>query len=213
VSLPPSGERLLAGNGVALVRERALAADVQGALERVYRLDRVADVGDFVGGTEDGARESVLLRHAADGALELQVRLPPVDDRARFDGVCQIIEGVSHFVYLVERSRAERVATQLELEVQAEVDKWLLLAASLARLDVARSRALRARLYEHVTFSHEADTEVGDRYRVANDVAHSFVRRIERQYVGAARFPEMRDAMRRFFQGGQEEKLRLARAA
>jgi hypothetical protein len=44
-------------------------------------------------------------------------------------------------------------------------------------------------------------------------VAHRFVRRLEREYVGRARFAEMRGELRRFFRVGQEEKLRLGRAA
>lgn len=206
-----SGHERLAGHGVALVRERALATEVQEALERVYRLERVVDVGDFVQGVDDGGRESVLLRESDDG-LEMSVQLPRLQD-ASLDGVCQIIEGVSHFVYLVERARSQRTATQLELEVQAEVDKWLLLAASMRSFDVDRSARLRERLYQRVTFAQEAGSETGERYRVANDVAHAFVRRLEHRYVHGRRFAAMRSELRRFFHEGQEEKLRLARAA
>ncbi len=203
---------LLAGNGVELVRERALAAKVQGALERLYRLDRLADVGDYLRGAEEGEREALLLREADDGALEVSLRIPPLKGEASLDALCQIIEGVSHFVYVVERARAEREATQLELEVQAEVDKWVVLAASQKAFGVAESAALRARLYEQILFEHDDDTVEGERYRVANDAAHRFVRRLERNYVGRARFGEMREELRRYFRMGQEEKLRSGRA-
>jgi hypothetical protein len=207
-------ERRLAGNGVELVRERALAAKVQALLERVYWLDRVADVGDFVRGAGEGGREALLLREAADGALEMSLRLPALDGEAGVDALCQIIEGVSHFVYVVERARVQREATHLELELQAEVDKWVVLAASMqGGFDVERSAALRARLYERVAYDQDEGTEVGQRYRVANDVAHRFVRRLERDYVGAAKYHELRGELRRFFHEGQEAKLRLGRAA
>ena len=89
-----------------------------------------------------------------------------------------------------------------------------MLAASLGgRLDVGRSAELRARLYERVAFVTTRATEQGERYRVANDVAHAFVRRMERRYVSGARFVELRAELRRFFHEGQEEKLRLGRAA
>jgi hypothetical protein len=209
-----SEARHLEGNGVALVRERALAARVQGGLERLYRLDRVADVSDFVKGAAEGARESLLLREAHDGALELSLRLPALRDEAGIDGLCQIIEGVSHFVYVVERARLQREATQLELELQAEVDKWVVLAASMSDgFDVDRSASLRARLYERVSFEHDASSEQGERYRVANDAANRFVRRLERDYVGTARYGHLHAELRRFFHEGQEAKLRLVRAA
>lgn len=193
---------------------RSLAATVQGALERVYHLDRVADVTDFVDDAAAGEREALLLREADDGALEVRLRLPALEgDEADLDALCQVIEGVSHFVYVVERARVNREATQLELELQAEVDKWVVLASALRAFDVARSAALRARLYEQVAFAHDEASELGERYRVANDAAHRFVRRLERDYVGHARYGEMRAELRRFFHVGQEEKLRLGRAA
>jgi hypothetical protein len=208
-----SGAEQLAGNGIALLRARNLAARVQGGLERIYRLDRVADVEDFVLGASDGEREALLLRQAQDGALELSVRLPQLEGEAGLDVLCQIIEGVSHFVYVVERVRVDRKTTQLELELQAEVDKWVVLAASIRAFDANRSATLRARLYEGIAFAHDAESEQGERYRVANDVAHRFVRRLEREYVEPRRFGGLRAELLHFFHVGQEEKLRLGRAA
>jgi hypothetical protein len=213
---PHNGSEALAGNGALLVRELALAARIQGALERLYGLDRVADVADFAVGTEPGDREALLLREADDGAIELRVLLPCVGAESAnggLDTLCQIIEGVSHFVYVVERARVQREATHLELEMQAEVDKWVVLAASMHAFDATGSALLRARLYERVRFSHDETTELGQRYRIANEAAHRFVRRLERRYVSAARFSELRCELRQFFHLGQEEKLRLGHAA
>jgi hypothetical protein len=203
----------LAGNGVELVRGRSLAARVQAGLERMYQLDRIADVVDYVQSSDEGERESLLVRQADDGAVEVSLRLPLLDREASLDAVCQIIEGVSHFVYVVERARVDREATQLELELQAEVDKWVVFAASMRAFDAAGSAALRTRLYERVAFAHDEGSEAGERYRIANDIAHRFVRRLERRYVEQGRFGEMRAELRRFFRVGQEEKLRLGRAA
>jgi len=208
-----TGERRLAGNGVELVRERTLASKVQGALERVYQLDRVAHVEEFVRSAENGGRESLVLRQAEDGAIEVGLQLPRLEVKAKLDALCQIIEGVSHFVYFVERARLQRKATQLELELQAEVDKWVVLAASMQSFDKRRSVSLRTRLYEGVSFQDDAESEAGERYRVANDVAHRFVRRLERDFVERARYGEMHAELRRFFRVGQEEKLRIGSAA
>ena len=203
----------LEGNGAGLIRERALAASIQRALERVYLLDRVADVGDFLKQAPAGQREALMLRQAADGAMEVRLCLPALQGEAGIDTLCQIIEGVSHFVYLVERHRLGRESTQLELELQAEVDKWVVLAESLATFDAPASAALRARLYEQVAFVDDAATEIGERYRVANETANRFVRQLERDCVEPARFAELRSRLRRFFHFGQEEKLRLAHAS
>src|SRR6185312_2132304 len=56
------------------------------------------------------------------------------------------IEGVSHFIYAILCARTERPVTQLELELQAEVDKYvtcLLVTEPEPRV----SRELRERLF------------------------------------------------------------------
>jgi hypothetical protein len=103
--------------------------------------------------------------------------------------------------------------TQPELERQAEVDKWVVLAASLGPSDTRRSDALRERLYEDVRFEHDADTERGHRYRIASVMAHKFVRGLDGRFVTRGRFREAHAALRRFFRCNQEEKLRLAQCA
>ena len=208
-----NGADALAGNGVSLVRERALALRVQRGLERLYRLVPAADVGDFVRGADPGERETLLVREAAEGTLEISVALPALGADADIDLLCQLIEGVSHFVYLAERARWGRAATQLELELQAEVDKWVIIAASIRRFAASRSASLRACLYERVAYVHGEGSELGERYRIANEAAHGFVRRLEREYVRSARFGRLQAELWHFFHLGQEEKLRLGRAA
>jgi hypothetical protein len=214
-----TGARLV-GNGVLLVRERAVAEAVQRALERLYQLDRVADVKAFVQPADDGEREALFVRESEDGTVEMALRLPLLGRReldvtrdADLDPLCQIIEGVSHFVYLTDRADGGREATQLEMELQAEVDKYVVLAGAVGSLDERSSACLRRRLYEAVSFEHAADTELGERYRLANELAARFVFGLEQRYLATKRFVEMRGELRRFFRMGQEEKLRVGRAA
>ena len=168
----------------------------------------------------EGEREVLLVREGEDGTVEMALRLPhlgkknlDVTSDADLDPLCQIIEGVSHFVYLADRAKGGREATQLEMELQAEVDKYVVLAASLGALDERRSARLRARLYDTVSFEHAPGTELGERYRLANELAARFVFRLERLYLASRRFGEMHGELRRFYRMGQEEKLRLGRAA
>lgn len=210
-------EEALVGNGVLLVRERAVAAAIQRALERLYQLDPIADVNAFVMPGAAGEREALFVREDEDGTIEMALRLPALANRefdvtsdGDLDPLCQIIEGVSHFVYLAERARGDREATQLEMELQAEVDKYVILASSLGNLHERTSARLRARLYDAVSFDYAKGTELGDRYRIANTLAARFVFRLERVYVRAQRFRELHGELRRFYRMGQEEKLRAA---
>lgn len=198
---------MLVGNGAGLVREIALASRIQRGLENLYRIDRAANVDDFVTHAEDGEREALLLRET-DSGLELSLRLPRLD--GALDPICQIIEGVSHFVYIANRAAREQETTQLELELQAEVDKYIVLAASIESFDERRSRELRERLYDGVTFTHEEGTPLGERYRVANERARRFTGRLEREFIARARYRELREELRRFFHLSQAEKLRAA---
>lgn len=191
-----------------------LASGLQRRIERYYRLEEAPPIADFLRIERgDEARESVRLREAGDGALEIEVIAPELPKPPSLDGYCQIIEGVSHFVYLAERARTGLETTQLELELQAEVDKYLLLALLRQPFDRAHALALHARLYDRVVFVHPEGSVEGDRYRLANDLAARLVRRLERAYLVAGRDSEMRDALARFFRMGQKDKIGFAQAA
>ncbi|MEZ4223615.1 MAG: hypothetical protein R3B13_21885 [Polyangiaceae bacterium] len=180
--------------------------NIQRRLERIYGLESRPNVVDFVRTANDGGRETLLLREHED-ALEIALLLPPGEPMR--PGGCdlwfQIAEGVSHFVYVTERARTRLPATQLELELQAEVDKFVLLADEQAE----NGRRLRERLFENVSFLHPEDSEAGQRYRMANDLAARFVSRL----MAMPNREERVKKLRRFYRAGQAEKIRLARAA
>ena len=213
-------QRLLEGFGAGLVREANLAGRVQAGLERLYRLDRVAAVGEYMRHAHDGEREALLVREAEDGVVEIVLRVPmlrarevPLSDAASLDPLCQIIEGVSHFVMVTQRASANEPVSQLELELQAEIDKYVVLGSSLPALSEQTSESLRDRLYERVTFEHAVGSERGDRYRLANRMAARYTRSLERRYLRHARFVEMQGELRKFFHATREDKLRAAEAA
>jgi hypothetical protein len=107
------------------------------------------------------------------------------------DGVAAAAEGISHFVYLVTRAVAGRSVSLLELEIQAEVDKFALFLLQGwrpgRRLPVRLFAALRRRLFERVRYHAHLDGEELARYRSANRLAAGYARWLE------ARFVEPRD--------------------
>jgi hypothetical protein len=182
---------------------------------RLYQLELDHSVDAFMVPAERGEREGLFVREGEDG-LEMALVVPELSSSravdlmcgTSLDPICQIIEGVSHFVYVTACANAGRSTTQLELELQAEVDKYVVLATSLDALTQARSEALRQRLYESAEYTHHESTPEGARYRLANDAAHRYVRKLERDYVARCRFGEMRDDLRRFYRASQADKLR-----
>jgi hypothetical protein len=195
-------------------RQRATLREVQSALEALYALERAPDVVDFVRDGGADTRETLVVRQNH-GEIEVALVLPPFGDghghapHAPSDAWLQLVEGVSHFVYVAERARTELPATRLELELQAEVDKFVLLAFANQPLAPELSRQLHDRLYERVHYLHAEGSEDGARYRLANNLAARFVLRL----VSKNEPKEMIPTLRRFYRAGQAEKIHLARAA
>jgi hypothetical protein len=174
-------------------------------------LEATPDVRGFVRETADsGEREALLLRES-EGELEMALVVPATARASQVandhDGWLQLAEGVSHFVYVANRARQELPSTQLELELQAEVDKFVLLVLEQLPYDRGEAFEVHSRLFERVTYLHEAGTELGDRYRTANDLAARFVRRLM-----SHGHETTHATLRRFYRAGQAEKIRLVAA-
>jgi hypothetical protein len=185
-----------------------LARHVQRRIESFYCLEPGPDIGEFVRQSDDGTRESLVLREGND-ALELLLLVPKLSDPPSLDERMQVVEGVSHFVYLAERARVGLPTTVLELELQAEVDKFVLLAFDEASHSLRRAEGVCHALFRKVRYMHARGTENGDRYRLANDLAA----RVSRRLFGLRARTEARRWLIRFYRSGQTEKIRLARAA
>jgi hypothetical protein len=189
-------------------RQRELRR-IQRELERYYGLERAPNVTRFVREGDLGTREVVLLRES-EGELEIALVLPPESREisagsALSDVWLQVAEGVSHFLYLAERARVNLPVTQLELELQAEVDKFVL------SLEFCRESAaqLLDRLFDSPHFLDPEDSEAGARYRLAHQLAARFVARV----VVANDRERVRARLRSFYRAGQAEKIRLASVA
>ncbi|MEO6603437.1 MAG: hypothetical protein ABIQ16_26375 [Polyangiaceae bacterium] len=189
-------------------RQRELRR-IQRELEGFYGLERAPNVTRFVRDGGEGSREVVLVREI-DDELEMALVLPPESKRIALGGALndvwlQVAEGVSHFIYLAERARVSLPVTKLELELQAEVDKFVL---SLGFSKDTAERLLE-RLFDGPRFLDEAGTEEGERYRLAHHLAARFVSRV----FTANDRDRARERLRSFYRAGQAEKISLASAA
>jgi hypothetical protein len=184
---------------------------IQRELERFYGLERAPNVTRFVRDGERGSREVVLVRELG-AELEIALLLPP-ESHALGSGVrvddlwLQAVEGVSHFLYIVERARVSLPATRLELELQAEVDKFAILADGSQH--AGELPELHRRLYENVRYLHSARSEQGERYRLANDLAA----KLWSSLIAQGQNDRTQLVLRRFYRASQAEKIRMVRAA
>jgi hypothetical protein len=206
---------------------------VQRGLESLYRVETGVEIEDFVIGHElrdelAPARrpKEQLLVCEDEGEMSLALFIDPSvlanlqahDPGSRLGDhnlgdFLYAVEGVSHFIYAVWCARAERPVTQLELELQAEVDKYITcLLATDPDTDV--SSALRRRLFGEYELEDDLDHDEHSRYRAANDNALRYATYLEQSFVTRRKIPEMLHELRRFYRLGLAGKLAtIARAA
>jgi len=205
----------------------AVLRALQGGLESMYRVETDLDVCDFlVDGerrealhVERAPREQLLIKPEEDGfQLGLFVdertleNLAMRDPRRRLDeqnlqDFLLAVEGVSHFVYLVHRARQERPVSAVELELQAEVDKYLVALLVSWNQTGEPPVDLRERLFTHVSFAGDLSREERQRYELANSAADEYAASLEARYVRPRSIGDMLGEVRRFYRKGLAEKL------
>jgi hypothetical protein len=120
------------------------------------------------------------------------------------------LEGVSHFICLAWNAGHDRGVSLLELELQAEIDKyvsswWLLRAQDPERYPAELHRLL----FERSRIDGRLAGERCQLYREANHYAARFCRRLERQLSlqAAGRPREALTELRRFYRLSRERKM------
>jgi hypothetical protein len=165
---------------------------IQEHLEAIYRISGAPDIRSFLLSEEEVGRlmgpdarhaeEWVLVRQDAEGVdigvyidethlqhlADAETPARALDER--FRAFCVATEGVSHFLLLVERARRDEPVSMLELEAQAEVDKYV-----SARLHCpTRAREWRTRLFKDAALAPDLSLEERERYREAGRLAAGF---------------------------------------
>ncbi|HTS83400.1 MAG TPA: hypothetical protein VMH40_22575 [Myxococcaceae bacterium] len=161
-------------------------------------------------GLELGLYYSAALRtHLAKGSLGEEGWIA-----TRLDAYCRLAEGVSHFLYLVRSATLGRRLSMLELEAQAEVDKFASLALQRwPTLHGGSARELHARLFRDVSYRSGLAPDEQARYAEANRLAALFTARLL-AHVASRRLDRLLEALRYAYRLGAEAKLHhLARAA
>ena len=183
-----------------VVTDRALAAAMSGGamLENTNETLLVAE-------EKDGVALSVYLDEQTLARLANIDPLKKITDETLED-LWAVLEGISHFNYFAASALVNRQVTLLELEMQAEVDKYVAtLALLLAQGETDFLARLHKRLFEAVEYRKELDDEQRRRYQTANDYAGRFCYRLREGLVtGSGRASS---ALRRFSRASQQGKI------
>ncbi len=120
------------------------------------------------------------------------------------------LEGVSHFIYLAWNAGHDRAVSLLELELQAEIDKYVASWWLLREQDPARYPAeLHRLLFERSRVDARLAAGRCELYREASRYAARFCRRLQRQLSaqGARIRREAVAELRRFYRLSRERKM------
>jgi len=222
-----------------MISAQGLVDHLQAQLEAIYDLRSSVRVAEFLidrrsverlGGVVS-AREEVFLVESADpGAMDLGLYLAPElferlrgkDPRHRsglglvteeLSAFSAMAEGVSHVLYLSRCAEAGRPVSKLELEVQAEIDKFAVSALHLwGRGLKASVHELWERLFLHVRVRHDLTADEKDRYGAAGDLGGRYARHLVDRYVKPGRLDGFLKDLRATYRLMAGEKLQaLAR--
>jgi hypothetical protein len=204
-----------------------ILSGLQDELESIYRVEPGARVTDFVIDrarwvelSGSGAPEELVVVQTGDD-VELGLFLdegvyrellrPQIWTHARIAAHCQAVEGVSHFLYLAHRAQLPRPVSQLELELQAEIDKFATLVLNLwASGRRGATATLRSVLFERVSYRQNLSVAAREMYEKANFLARLYCRFLEARYVVTNSIEGFLADLRRMYRLGAAEKLSYA---
>jgi hypothetical protein len=119
------------------------------------------------------------------------------------------LEGVSHFICLAWNAPYDRAVSLLELELQAEIDKYVSSWWLLREQDPQRYPAeLHYLLFDRTRIDQRLAGGRADLYREATQYAARFCRRLERLLLAqSVRRSEVLCELRRFYRLSRERKM------
>ncbi len=190
-----------------LITDATQAAALQGAAGKPPTDEQL-----LVAEGQDGVELGLYLDGAVLARLAERCPLVALSEENLAD-YCTALEGVSHFHYFVWSANRDRKVSLLELELQAEVDKYA--SALRLMLDQREGRFpadLFSRLFDRTGFLPHLADEDRRRYAEAHRFAARFCRRLEERFLRPRRArPEaLLTHLRGFYRLGRHAKLRHA---
>jgi hypothetical protein len=198
--------------------------EIQSHLQSIYRIEAPdirqfiideSQLQDITGGEIRDSEEWVLARSTDEGLdLAIYVATVHLEDLERsgslaeaahsnFRAFCMATEGVSHFLMLVERARREEPVTMLELEAQAEVDKFV----SACLHHPLRTSEWWVRLFRDASLMDGLQPDEVHRYHEAGRLAAAFCSTLDE----APHVDALLHLLRRFWRDSGAQRLERMR--
>jgi hypothetical protein len=210
---------------------------MQGHLEWLYDTGLTHDVGDYLvtdrdilaalmAGSTARASDEQLIVVEGEGEVDVALfvdhgvlnRLAAADPGEHLSGAnladfWTVLEGVSHFHYLAWNAGFDKSVTLLELEMQAEVDKYFGTRLLLRDLpDSTLGKPLLARLFDDTAPDPRLAPEERDRYQAAAGLASRYCAILESRFPAMAFTQDLMRELRTFYRLPQAAKISRIRA-
>lgn len=201
---------------------------IQHALESIYGFRSPLQAKDYLLSTEaalklggTGRSDEELLLLESEDVLELGLYLSEsllsrvngfeAEATARIwdealPSFCELAEGVSHFLYVVHSKELDRQVSLLELEAQAEVDKFALCMLAKGN-DGHWPTELLQRLFDDVSYRQTLTVEERHRYEEANRLARCYCSKLV-NHLKRRRMDSLLKELRYSYRLGRDAKLR-----
>jgi len=207
-----------------------LLANIQNNLESIYEVSVQLDIDDYV--ITDKHFAEVLSNKTIDSNSLEQLLISPQDDCLDISLYLDIklinrlcnsypskhsnkndlhdfwiaLEGVSHFLYLAWNANYDRPVSQLELELQAEVDKFVSATAVLGlEKNKAFMQEIWSLLFSQPKFNENLEKDHLARYKKANAYASQYCLNLINMNNKTTK--SLHNELRRFYRLNQRAKL------
>ncbi|MGH8627199.1 MAG: hypothetical protein ACREYC_18690 [Gammaproteobacteria bacterium] len=204
---------------------------LQQRLQQIYQVEVALDVDDFLvtdptllrqmehNGERETKEKLLVLEEGEELNIALYLDAEVMSLLGRDDPIVQLhdgnlpqyllaLEGVSHFLYLTYRAACSRGISLFELELQAEIDKYVTTAALLSRQHGGRVPVqLHQWLFEKPHFDERLRGAQLERYRDANRYAGKYCLALERRYSKDQRGAGLSTELIHFYRLSRGEKI------
>ena len=207
-----------------------LLAQLQSCLTQLYGLDLAYRIDDFLitdrnlarglgGGARDDCDEELLiLEEGGEASVSLFLEQALVERLERDNPVMALsdrnlpdflvaLEGVSHFTYFAFKAGRDESVSLLELELQAEVDKFVTTAVLLRRQGGKLPAGLHAALFAAPQLDRALSADQHARYDRANRYAARYCRQLLPSMRADSDGSRVRSELRRFYRLPGEHKI------
>lgn len=208
----------------------SLLSNMQNNLEEIYEVSVPQDIIDFVitdkrfaelisNNPVDKDSQEQLLIATDDDCLDISLYLDndlvnrlgnlypsQHSDKQDLHDFWIALEGVSHFLYLTWNAGYDRPVSQLELELQAEVDKFVSVTTAISsNNDVATLQTIWSMLFASPTFKSNLEQENLLRYQKANAYASQYCQNLMAMQNKSS--GSVQNELRRFYRLNQRDKI------